>query len=382
MSHPPSLSLLTAEDDDWQGLTAGLTSSLTLTTGSASTTTTPSTSGSPTLAANTGKFNSFTFVGSALSGGVSKRSLLATFPSSKYQRLCLGLVGSSKFCIKERLPGANSCGTGKHETSKYRQVFEDAFYVKHNEIQAYCQPVLHAKFLHEDQVEILMLKTLTLNDWGEVFEGISLGNLPDWLPKYDHEMTMSMVQNDVDHLSQASDLALKTLGILSPTKGEALDFNFQLSLSFDSTDSSILAKVSEEESEWRASVAPEELLKYVDLIHKRLKEVKRAWTKPFHEVESSYKLLVADLKTINENVSILHSQVGTPAQIKGVEGNSIWGALGTLAVAQSDLEAATEVMEDQFLTKMSDHLDQHAPFQQTLQGLERLEQFSICWMIA
>jgi hypothetical protein len=101
-----------------------------------------------------------------------------------------------------------------------------------------------------------------------------------------------------------------------------------------------------------------------------------AWSKPFCDVESSYKLLVADLKIINENILNLHTHVGKPIQIKGMSAGSIWGALNTLAVAQAELEAASESMEDQLIIKITNHLDNHAPLQQTLHGLEHLEQLS------
>jgi hypothetical protein len=129
MSHPLVLTTSHDDDDNWMGLMAGVTSSLTLTSGSA---TSPTLStldtGSPASTSTSGKFNSFAFAGAAVSGGWgSKRTLVAMFPKSKFDRLCLGLVGTTKFCIKEHLPGTQSCGTGKHESSKF-STMEDSFF--------------------------------------------------------------------------------------------------------------------------------------------------------------------------------------------------------------------------------------------------------------
>jgi hypothetical protein len=113
-----------------------------------------------------------------------------------------------------------------------------------------------------------MVKTLTLNDWDEVFDSISLGNLPNWLLKVDLDVMLEVDQTRLNQPSQSQDLSLKTLGILLPTKGDALDFDFHPSLSFDSTDSSILGKLPEGEPNWRETVIPEEVLKYIDSINK------------------------------------------------------------------------------------------------------------------
>jgi hypothetical protein len=170
--------------------------------------------------------------------GGSKRALLATFPVSKFKHLCLGSVDSSKFCIKDHLLGPNSCGTRKHEGSKYLAA-QDAFYVKHNEVQAYCQPVIDATLLNESQKNVMAEKMLLITEGMEVFDGIESGSPPGWIPK-------TSSNNDVDSMVMSHQmlgsnyLVLQPLSILSPMKGDATVFDYQSSLSFDSTDSSVM----------------------------------------------------------------------------------------------------------------------------------------------
>jgi hypothetical protein len=94
-------------------------------------------------------------------------------------------------------------------------------------------------------------------------------------------------------------------------------------LSFDSADSSLLGQLNKKE-DWRETVNPIELLQYVDTLGKRLKQVKTAWSKLFRDIESSYRLLVADMKVIHDNVSLIHMQVGNQGTSgKGTEPKTI-----------------------------------------------------------
>lgn len=247
---------------------------------------------------------------------------------------------------------------------------QDAFYVKHNEIQAYCHPAIDIKYFNEHQKEALAIKVLSLNEWMEVFEAIDSGSIPDWLSVGDKDISALIID---DQTEPTTNLAFKPLGILSPTKGDATMFDFQPTLSFDSTDSSVIGRLAESEDNWRSLVSPTQLLQYIDTINKRVKQIKMAWSKPFRDIESSYKLLVADLQVLNDNITILHTQVGNPIQVKGADPASLWSALDILSKAQSDLEASSEGLEDNLISKFVEHLEHHPSFQQTLEGIERLD---------
>jgi hypothetical protein len=112
------------------------------------------------------------------------------------------------------------------------------------------------------------------------------------------------------------------------------------------------------------------------LLKKRVKKIKMAWSKPFRDIETSYRLLVSDVQVLNDNVEALHTHVGNPVQVKGTDPTFIWGALNVLASAQSNLEAASEIMEEGLLAKVGTYLESHPSFREKIDGIERLEHLS------
>jgi hypothetical protein len=83
------------------------------------------------------------------------------------------------------------------------------------------------------------------------------------------------------------------------------------------------------------------------------------------DIETSYKLLVADLKVVNENLGLLHAQLGDPFKIKGQDSRALWDALQTLGSTILDLETNNELLEDAILSKVLYHLENHQLLQQT-----------------
>jgi hypothetical protein len=139
----PPPSLLLDDVDAWQGLASDFSSSLTLvpTLGVSSSSdpsiTAPPSAGLSSLSSGaSGKFNVFSFVGASISGGAVKRFLVHLKADDDHEDFCLGMVGSLKFCLKGKLPGSNSCGTGRHGTSKCLVAWH-ALYVKFTDTQVY-----------------------------------------------------------------------------------------------------------------------------------------------------------------------------------------------------------------------------------------------------
>jgi len=337
------------DDDNWQGFSALLISTLPPPlVGSSSGSATSSPPSQPSSTDSSGKFNSFALVGASFTGGGgSKRALLITQPRSKFDCLCLGLVGTNKFCIKERLSGALSCGTTRHETSKFEGSY-DHCYVKYNEIQAHCTPTLNLEAFSANQIAALADRSFSLADWTTILDGIAVGDLPDWFPK---RLVVDTLQEEEPALS------FQQLSILSPTSGPAVLFDYKPSLSFDSSDSSIIKASGKQpaKSFWRNQVVPPELMEHVDHISGGLKKIKMAWSKPFHDIEAGYKLVVADLGIMHDNVKHLHSTLGDPTPLSD-SARTVWAALDYLHVAYVDLAATTSDIENKAVTTLSDHL--------------------------
>jgi len=185
-----------------------------------------------------------------------------------------------------------------------------------------------------------------MNEWGAVFADLTSRNFPEWFP-----MTPDAASLQVD----TTRLALQPLSILSPTTGAENLFDFQPSLSFDSSDSSVLSPDAENRRLWRTQVVPPELLSHVDFIATNLKKIKAAWSKPFRDAETGYKLVVADLRTMNDNMKVMHSYLGEPDNSKH-QGQTIWETLDHLQVAYADLENTTADLEGKMFTAIDDHL--------------------------
>jgi hypothetical protein len=342
------------DDDNWQGFTSSLITTLPdMQSSSGSNVTSPPSQ--PSSTGSSGKFNSFSFVGTSLAGGGVRRSLLVMQPRSKLERLCLGLVGSNKFCTKDRLPGASSCGTTKHEAAKF-DALQDHCYVKVNEIQAHCLPTLSIAGCSDSQVHALSERIYTDAKWGPIFDSIVSGVPPDWLPTA--PVVLPQVQEDT-----AGPLSLQPLGLLSPTTQASNLFDSQPKLSFDSADSSVIQSELEgaARSSWRVQDVPPELLDHIDQVSTRLKKIKAAWSKPFRVVETGYKLIVADLSTMNANVRTMHSHLGNPV-LSDNRGRTVWevlehlhGAFTGLASATSDLASG---LEERMMVAINEHVEE------------------------
>jgi hypothetical protein len=283
-------------------------------------------------------------------------------------------VGTNKFCIKEWFPGASSCGTSRHEVPKFDGLFGHC-YVKYNEIQAHCSPCLDAETFSSKQLDSLAARWYTLTEWVNIFGSIAAGDFPEWLPK---ELIVD-TQGDAEPFP-----TFQQLSILSPTAGLAMLFDYKPSLSFDSVDSSVLVESGDQAPStlpWRNQVVPPELLSHDDKIAGGPKKVKLAWLKPLQDIEAGYKLVVADLCTMHNNVQTLHSTLEVPAPL-GDSTRTVWDPLEYLHVAYVDLAASTADLEEKVLETLTDHLsnigipDNFTTFSEELQTGR--QQFEAC----
>jgi hypothetical protein len=194
-----------------------------------------------------------------------------------------------------------------------------------------------------DQVEALVDQTFTVGHWTTVFDEIASGSPPDWFP----QAPLMIAQEQRDHTG------FQPLSIMSPTAGSGKLFDFHPTLSFDSADSSIIDKAGNETRLWRTQVTPPELLAHIDQVSSNVKRVKSAWSKPFRDIEAGYKLVVADLRTMNANVITMHSHLGDPSS---PQGHTLWEALEHLQDAYNDLESSTADLETKLVTSINDYI--------------------------
>jgi hypothetical protein len=137
---------------------------------------------------------------------------------------------------------------------------------------------------------------------------------------------------------------IQPLSIMSPTAG----------LSFDSSDSSVIGRDTNDLHLWKAQVVPSELMDHVDRVASNIKKIKSAWSKPFRDIEAGYKLVVADLRTMNDNFKTMYSHLGDPSTSE--QGQTVWEVLEYLQGAYGDLETATADLEDKMSSSIDDRL--------------------------
>ena len=153
-------------------------------------------------------------------------------------------------------------------------------------------------------------------EWTTIFEKISVGDNPEWFP------TCPQIHSDT-----VNSLSFQQLSILSPTAGTGNLFDYQPTLSFDSTDSSIIERMGAQADLWCTQVTPPppELPSHVNQISGNLKKIKMAWSKPFRNIEARYKLVVADLHTMHDNVKSMHAHLGEPLSHTDMD-QTVWEA--------------------------------------------------------
>lgn len=90
---------------------------------------------------------------------------------------CLGLMGSSKFCL--RRGGSGGCSVAAH-ARKFTPVTHMA-YLKENETRALCSPNFDMQKLSPAQVLRLQGVQLALSEWETLFNQVQVNNPPKWL---------------------------------------------------------------------------------------------------------------------------------------------------------------------------------------------------------
>jgi hypothetical protein len=99
------------------------------------------------------------------------RKSFALFSSSSKEGLCLELIASSKFCLKGCDAHEKGCGVQAHASKKILPEV-DSFYLKENDGHAFTKPVFTVTGMSSLNSEILVSKTMTLNEWEILFEDL------------------------------------------------------------------------------------------------------------------------------------------------------------------------------------------------------------------
>jgi hypothetical protein len=364
--------------DNWDAL-LGSTPTPTL---SASSSAVPSgLSGStPTSQASSGEssglFQPFVAIGSAVSVGVGKKSCFL-FSGASPDKLCLGMIGSSKFCLKS-CGELNTCGVQSHEVKKFSPAPHD-FYLKENEGRAFIKPALSGPELSMVDVQKILAKHLPLKEWEMIFADLQAGNFPEWLDGFCGISTRGLLdkassEDSLDELSASTVLELDSPRISSGI------FSVLPALSFDDEVLDDLEEEAEVDS-----VPLQKVFSVVKENCKRFSRLKLKWSQSFAEVEASHLVVVKDLQKLKNSTVALRNLLGKPDPINDNERPSLWCGLRYLSKLQSlsGLQASSQnaletLQRNQLGLKQSMSVlgEEHENFQNTTG--DRLAQIERC----
>lgn len=276
-------------------------------------------------AASSGEFQPFTSIGFALAGGGGGRKMFTLFAGADSAGVCLGTIGSSKFCLKACEHDQISCGVASHGVKKF-EPNSNGFYLKENDNKGFIKPELMAAGLNDLGIKELLEQKLTFKEFEMLFEDINGGQKPSWMknsPLLHLDLTHEKgLEKGDDQRGDSKSLELESPRLSTSTMGI---FTVAPNLSFESDDDDVI--VDELETK-------QDKLKVVTALNefrRRFLSIKYKWTQAFLEVEESHMSVVKDIKTLRDATSTLKRAIGRPEGMFEGTKEGIWAGLGYIA---------------------------------------------------
>ena len=163
-------------------------------------------------------------------------------------------------------------------------------YIRANEHQVHCTPVLPLDGLNQAQRDKLCSMAFTLTDWESIFGSIQSGHLPVWLV-------------ELENIQSEEEAVPDDLQLLTPmaSRDKHGVFDIVPSFSFEST-----GEEQFEEKEGISDDVDARLLK----VEGRLISLKSKITRPFLDIDASYSALSADVHKLFDKIKLLTIAVG------------------------------------------------------------------------
>ncbi len=158
------------------------------------------------------------------------------------------------------------------------------------------------KTLAEKQQDILLSTALTGGDWEKVFASLSSGEIPDWLQVEEDGSDMVHVEREKQQLPQV------VINLMSPMASDSKGGIFAVlpTLSFES-DSSVMSNGDQNLLDLHSE---NEINGRLQKIESKILKIKRAWPKPFADLEASYLGVVAGIKTLQAFANSIKTALG------------------------------------------------------------------------
>jgi len=247
------------------------------------------------------------------SGVSSTRKYLLWVPSSSHT-VCVGMVGSTKFCLKSPLAGEKSCGIIAHNKTKFSLQAHHGYLID-TDSRVLCAPVFDlASFTAAQRLRIQGVSLLA-HEWEQLIVQVQDNRPPKWLAFVETATTPAAADHD-------------PLSLLSPTAHDAPRglLAMILALSFDDSTASSVYELDD------ANISsPSDLIPMLSTFRKNFSSLKGKWARAFTEVEACCGLMVQDIKKLQFLSKSLQSSVGDQPSVPGAtSASSLWQCVSGL----------------------------------------------------
>jgi len=307
----------------------------------------------PSSSSSSGEFNSFSFVGAVLSGGVAGAGGPAA-GSSVFRLLkddcrCLGSITGGKFCLK-MCDGEQACNVPTHATRKAKLQF-DHFYIRENDAKAYCDPKLSLSLLTTDQISYLQDLQLPKDQWLELFKAIDNGDGSNWFPS-----DIASIADRVPEKSEVSQFKLSSPTAAAQNTGL---FGIFPALSYEDEN------VSDSETSATSGTSPNrqtmsEMIVTLNDFKHRFRRLKEKWSSAFQDIEVGHLMVTTDIERLG---SLVQSQLGNGTSIEGTTHTNVWEALAHVASTMQHGMEATHLSVRTLADKLDDVITNHVVWQ-------------------
>jgi hypothetical protein len=194
------------------------------------------------------------------------------------------------------------CGTGRH-ASKFL-VGSNVAYIRANEHQVHCTPVLPLDGLNQVQRNKLCSMSFSSTEWESIFGSIQSGHLPEWLVELEDVLK---AKDD-----EAEDIELNSLQPLSPMASQDKHGVFDIvpTFSFDSTD---VDELHEEKDS-----KPEDINVRMMKVEGKLVALKSKLSRPFLDIDASYSVLSADVHKVYDKIKSISIAIGPVQRLDSI----------------------------------------------------------------
>lgn len=245
-------------------------------------------------------------------GGLPNKKLLLWIPSGS-QSFCFGCIGASKFCIK-----SDSCPVIAHKTKFTPKALHG--YLQETDSRAFVDPSFNLTNLSSAQRLRLHGVSLSFQDWAELFTNLAANNPPKWLSFQDPSSPKNPTMVTTTFTSPPHDEILSPLAQV--TQGSLLAS--VPTLSFDDSVDAIADDFNELDE-----LSLSHVVHFIKKFRNHFSSLKQKWNKAFLEIDSSYGLLVHDLRELQTTTSLVVQDIGSPPA-DSILPAPIWSSLSLL----------------------------------------------------